>query len=79
MRNPGLCRRRFRAEAMKTQQEKEQTEVAVEESFPAREAAPLDGADDQMVSTDESWVVKLEQSVNVFLVVIGIAQSFQHN
>ncbi|GJN26099.1 hypothetical protein PR202_gb14002 [Eleusine coracana subsp. coracana] len=59
--------RRFRAEAMKAQREKEQTEVAVEESFPVREAAPLDGADDQMDPTDESWVVKLEQSVNIFL------------
>lgn len=65
----GLCRRRFRAEATKTQQEKEQTEVAVEDSFPVREAAPLDGVDDQMVPTDESWVVKLEQSVNIFLTV----------
>lgn len=66
---PCLCRRRFRAEAINTQQEKEQTEVTVEESFPVRETAPLDGVEDQMVPTDESWVVKLEQSVNIFLVV----------
>uniref|UniRef100_A0A1E5WA56 Ubiquinol oxidase n=1 Tax=Dichanthelium oligosanthes TaxID=888268 RepID=A0A1E5WA56_9POAL len=59
--------RRFRAEAIKTQREKQQTEVPVEESFPTREAAPLDGADDPMVPSDESWVVKLEQSVNIFL------------
>nr|CAB3477187.1 unnamed protein product [Digitaria exilis] len=60
--------RRFRAEAMKAQREKEQTEVAVvEESFPVRETAPLDGADDLMEPTDDSWVVKLEQSVNIFL------------
>ncbi|RLM75090.1 ubiquinol oxidase 4, chloroplastic/chromoplastic [Panicum miliaceum] len=58
---------KFRAEAIKTQREKQQTEVPVEESFPAREAAPLDGADDPMVPSDESWVVKLEQSVNIFL------------
>uniref|UniRef100_K3Z8E8 Ubiquinol oxidase n=1 Tax=Setaria italica TaxID=4555 RepID=K3Z8E8_SETIT len=59
--------RRFRAEAIKTQREKQQTEVPVEESFPAREAAPLDGADDPMVPSDEGWVVKLEQSVNILL------------
>ncbi|CAO2036955.1 unnamed protein product [Urochloa humidicola] len=60
-------RRRFRVEAIKTQQEKQKTEVPVEDSFPAREAAPLDGADDPMVPSDESWVVKLEQSINIFL------------
>ncbi|KAG2569607.1 ubiquinol oxidase 4, chloroplastic/chromoplastic-like [Panicum virgatum] len=60
-------RRWFRAEAIKTQQDKQQTEAPVEESFPVREAAPLDGADDPMVPSDESWVVKLEQSVNIFL------------
>jgi ubiquinol oxidase len=68
-----LCRRRrrLRAGAMKTQQEKEQAEATVEESFPVREAAPLGGADDQAVPTDDSsWVVNLEQSVNIFLVVI---------
>lgn len=54
---------------MKAQREKELTEVAVEESFPVRETAPLDGADDLMVPTDDSWVVKLEQSVNIFLTV----------
>ncbi|TVU16495.1 hypothetical protein EJB05_40063, partial [Eragrostis curvula] len=59
---------RLRAEAMKTQQEKEQTEVAVEESFPVRESAPPELADDPTAPTDESWVVKLEQSLNIFLV-----------
>uniref|UniRef100_A0A0A9FBK1 Ubiquinol oxidase n=1 Tax=Arundo donax TaxID=35708 RepID=A0A0A9FBK1_ARUDO len=70
--------RRFRAEVIKTQREKEQTEMAVEESFPVRETAPLDGADDPMVPTDESWAVKLEQSVNIFLTesVIMILDSF---
>uniref|UniRef100_A0A0E0DAU7 Ubiquinol oxidase n=1 Tax=Oryza meridionalis TaxID=40149 RepID=A0A0E0DAU7_9ORYZ len=57
-------RRIFRAEAMKTQQEKKQTEVAVEESFPFRETAP---PDEPLVTAEESWVVKLEQSVNIFL------------
>nr|AEV41060.1 putative immutans protein [Oryza minuta] len=60
-------RRIFRAEAMKTQREKEQTEVAVEESFPFRETAPPEGADEPLVTAEESWVVKLEQSVNIFL------------
>jgi len=69
-----LCRRRSsRAEAIKTQREKQQTEAPVVESFRAREAAPLDGADDPMVPSDESWVVKLEQSVNIFLTVIRVA------
>ncbi|BAF16113.1 ubiquinol oxidase 4, chloroplastic/chromoplastic [Oryza sativa Japonica Group] len=57
-------RRVFRAEAMRTQREKEQTEVAVEESFPFRETAP---PDEPLVTAEESWVVKLEQSVNIFL------------
>uniref|UniRef100_A0A0E0CBF7 Ubiquinol oxidase n=1 Tax=Oryza meridionalis TaxID=40149 RepID=A0A0E0CBF7_9ORYZ len=57
-------RRIFRTEAMKTQREKEQTEVAVEESFPFRETAP---PDEPLVTAEESWVVKLEQSVNIFL------------
>ncbi|KAL6844141.1 hypothetical protein ACP4OV_025814 [Aristida adscensionis] len=70
--------RGVRAEAMKTQRETEQAEAAVEESFPVREPAPLDGADDPMVPSDESWVVNLEQSVNVFLTdtVITILDSF---
>lgn len=57
---------------MKTEREKQQTEVPVEDSFPAREAAaPLDGADDPAVGpSDDGWVVKLEQSVNIFLTVI---------
>ena len=72
-----MCRRRSsRAEAIKTQREKQQTEAPVEESFPVREAAPLDGADDPMVPSDESWVVKLEQSVNIFLTVIQVAPRF---
>uniref|UniRef100_A0A0D9Z106 Uncharacterized protein n=1 Tax=Oryza glumipatula TaxID=40148 RepID=A0A0D9Z106_9ORYZ len=57
-------RRIFRAEAMKTQREKEQTEVAVEESFSFRETAP---PDEPLVTAEESWVVKPEQSVNFFL------------
>uniref|UniRef100_A0A0E0DJV4 Ubiquinol oxidase n=1 Tax=Oryza meridionalis TaxID=40149 RepID=A0A0E0DJV4_9ORYZ len=57
-------RRVFRAEAMRTQREKEQTEVAVEESFPFSETAP---PDEPLVTAEESWVVKLEQSVNIFL------------
>jgi ubiquinol oxidase len=72
--NPSLCRRRLRVEAIRTQQEKQRTEVPVEESAPVREAAaPLDGvgADDPMVpSSDESWVVRLEQSFNIFATVI---------
>ncbi|CAN6236599.1 unnamed protein product, partial [Urochloa humidicola] len=74
-------RRRFRVEAIKTQREKQQTEVPVEDSFPAREAAPLDGADDPMVPSDESWVVKLEQSVNIFLTdsVIMVLDGVYHN
>ncbi|XP_062227071.1 ubiquinol oxidase 4, chloroplastic/chromoplastic-like isoform X1 [Phragmites australis] len=70
--------RRFRTEAVKTQREKQQTEVAVEESFPVKKTTPLDGADDTMVPTDESWVVKLEQSVNIFLTesVIMILDGF---
>ncbi|PWZ39379.1 Ubiquinol oxidase 4, chloroplastic/chromoplastic [Zea mays] len=63
--------RRLRVEAIWKQQEKQRAEVSVEESAPVREAAaPLDGvgADDPMVpSSDESWVVRLEQSVNIFL------------
>lgn len=46
----------------------QQPDVLVEES-----AAPLNGfgADDAMVSSsDESWVVRLKQSVNIFLTVI---------
>ncbi|WVZ87614.1 hypothetical protein U9M48_034225 [Paspalum notatum var. saurae] len=62
-----MCRRRSRVEAIKTEREKQLTEVPVEESFPVREAAPLDGADDPMVPSDENWAVKLEQSVNIFL------------
>ncbi|XP_066344811.1 ubiquinol oxidase 4, chloroplastic/chromoplastic-like [Miscanthus floridulus] len=62
--------RRLRVEAIRTQREKQRTEVPVEESAPVREAAaPLDGvgADDPMVpSSDESWVVRLEQSFNIF-------------
>lgn len=58
-------------EAIWKQQEKQRAEVSVEEPAPVREAAaPLDGvgADDPMVpSSDESWVVRLEQSVNIFL------------
>ena len=62
-------------EAIRTQREKQRTEVPVEDSFPARDAAaPLDGvgADDPMVpSSDESdWVVRLEQSFNIFATVI---------
>ena len=61
-------------EAIRTQREKQRTEVPVEESAPVREAAaPLDGvgADDPMVpSSDESWVVRLEQSFNIFATVI---------
>jgi ubiquinol oxidase len=72
--NPDLCRRRLRVEAIWKQQEKQRAEVSVEEPAPVREAAaPLDGvgADDPMVpSSDESWVVRLEQSVNIFLTVI---------
>nr|CAB3486101.1 unnamed protein product [Digitaria exilis] len=62
-------RRRLRAEAIKTEREKQQTEVPVEDSFPVREAAaPPDGADDPtVVPSDEGWAVKLEQSVNIFL------------
>ncbi|KAL5674771.1 hypothetical protein ACJX0J_010902, partial [Zea mays] len=63
--------RRLRVEAIWKQQEKQRAEVSVEEPAPVREAAaPLDGvgADDPMVpSSDESWVVRLEQSVNIFL------------
>lgn len=75
---PVVTGRRFRAEAIKTQREKEQTEVAVEESFPVREAAPPEGADDLLVPTEESWVVKVEQSVNIFLTdsVIMILDAF---
>uniref|UniRef100_A0A804M8L3 Ubiquinol oxidase n=1 Tax=Zea mays TaxID=4577 RepID=A0A804M8L3_MAIZE len=62
--------RRLRVEAIRTQR----TEVPVEESAPARDAAaaaPLDGngagADGSVVpSSDDSWVVKLEQSFNIF-------------
>ncbi|KAF8769207.1 hypothetical protein HU200_006710 [Digitaria exilis] len=62
-------RRRLRAEAIKTEREKQQTEVPVEDSFPVRKAAaPPDGADDPtVVPSDEGWAVKLEQSVNIFL------------
>jgi ubiquinol oxidase len=56
---------------MRTQREKEQTEVAVEESFPFRETAP---PDEPLVTAEESWVVKLEQSVNIFLTVISTSQ-----
>uniref|UniRef100_A0A0E0EJT9 Uncharacterized protein n=1 Tax=Oryza meridionalis TaxID=40149 RepID=A0A0E0EJT9_9ORYZ len=62
--SPCTPRRIFRTEAMKTQREKKQTEVAVEESFPFRETAP---PDEPLVTAEESWVVKLEQSVNIFL------------
>ncbi|CAL5029412.1 unnamed protein product [Urochloa decumbens] len=74
-------RRRFRVEAIKTQQEKQQTEVPVEDSFPSREAAPMDGADDPMVPSDESWVVKLEQSINIFLTdsVIMVLDGVYHD
>ncbi|CAL5014270.1 unnamed protein product [Urochloa decumbens] len=74
-------RRRFRVEAIKTQQEKQQTEVPVEDSFPAREAAPMDGADDPMVPSDEGWVVKLEQSINIFLTdsVIMVLDGVYHD
>jgi len=72
--NPSLCRRRLRVEAIRTQQEKQRTEVPVEDSAPARDAAaPLDGVgiDDPMVpSSDEGWVVRLEQSFNIFATVI---------
>jgi hypothetical protein len=51
-------------EAIKTEREKQQqTEVVpVEDSFPGREPASLDG------------VVKLEQSVNIFLTVIHVPE-----
>ena len=62
-------------EAIKTEREKQLTEVPVEESFPVREAAPLDGADDPMVPSDENWAVKLEQSVNIFLTVINTSST----
>ncbi|PWZ39378.1 Ubiquinol oxidase 4, chloroplastic/chromoplastic [Zea mays] len=64
--------RRLRVEAIRTQREKQRTEVPVEESAPARDAAaPLDGngavADGSVVpSSDDSWVIKLEQSFNIF-------------
>jgi hypothetical protein len=56
--------------------------VPVEESAPARDAvvvAPLDGngaaADDPVVpSLDDSWVVKLEQSFNIFATVNQLAR-----
>lgn len=69
-------------EAIRTQREKQRTEVPVEESAPARDAAaPLDGngavADGSVVpSSDDSWVIKLEQSFNIFATVI---QSAHHN
>ena len=59
-------------EAIRTQREKQGTEGHFEESA----AAPLDGvgvgADDPVVpSSDASdWVVKLEQSFNIFATVI---------
>jgi hypothetical protein len=65
-------------EAIKTKREKQQqTEVVpVEDSFPEREPAPLDWVDDPMVvpSNEEDWVVKLEQSVNIFLTVIQVPE-----
>jgi hypothetical protein len=71
-------RRRFRVEAIKTEREKQQqTEVVpVEDSFPGKEPASLDGVDDPMVvpSNEEDWVVKLEQSVNIFLTVIHVPE-----
>jgi hypothetical protein len=56
--------------------------VPVEESAPARDAvvvAPLDrngaAADDPVVpSLDDSWVVKLEQSFNIFATVNQLAR-----
>lgn len=65
-------------EAIRTQR----TEVPVEESAPARDAAaaaPLDGngagADGSVVpSSDDSWVVKLEQSFNIFATVNQLAR-----
>jgi hypothetical protein len=77
--------RPFRAEAIRTQQEKagQETEVsAVEESFPVREEAspPPQGAataDDPLSPTndDDSWAVRFEQSFNIFLTVSDIQQS----
>jgi hypothetical protein len=67
-------------EAIKTEREKQQQAevVPVEDSFPEREPspAPLDGVDDPMVvpSDEEDWVVKLEQSVNIFLTVIQVPE-----
>jgi hypothetical protein len=60
-------RGRFRAEA--TQREKvRQGETVVEESFPVREAA--EGPPEAVALTDDDdWVVRLEQSFNIFLTV----------
>lgn len=67
-------------EAIRTQREKQRAEVPVEESAPARDAAaPLAGneagADGSVVpSSDDSWVVKLEQSFNIFATVNQLAR-----
>ncbi|XP_051207500.1 ubiquinol oxidase 4, chloroplastic/chromoplastic isoform X1 [Lolium perenne] len=67
----GSSRGRFRAEA--TQREKvRQGETVVEESFPVREAA--EGPPEAVALTDDDdWVVRLEQSFNIFLTDFIIA------
>jgi hypothetical protein len=55
---------RFRAEATQRETARQET---VEESFPVREAA---GPPEPLPLTDDDdWVVRLEQSFNIFLTV----------